>query len=91
MIFARAVKSCRTGNFVQATGICKGIIKRRPDHAEAFRPPGLISVQDWHCDTAWRAQISQKITGQKCRLYYNDKTCIRGTEDFPEKAVRERA
>ena len=41
-------------------------------------------------DVAWRGQISQKIAGQKHRLY-NDKTCIRGLEDFLEKAVKERA
>jgi protein O-GlcNAc transferase len=38
-------------------------------------------------DPVYRRQISEKISAQKHRLY-NDKTCIRGLEDFLEKAIK---
>jgi protein O-GlcNAc transferase len=40
-------------------------------------------------DPSWRNQISQIIAAQKHRLY-NDEACIRGLEDFLEKAVKEK-
>ena len=40
-------------------------------------------------DTEWRRSISEKIAAAR-HLVYRDKACIKGLEDFFEKAVAER-